>query len=70
MINPEGDHPKPSAGSFGTTILANDLLGDNVQRKKSMGLNEEYAKIVDVVIRYSIHYPMIKFTCKKVKNNK
>ncbi len=31
-----------------------------------MGFTEEYLKIVECVLRYGIHYPMIKFTCKKV----
>ena len=35
-----------------------------------MGPNEEYSRIVDVVSKYSIHYPMIKFTCKKVEDKK
>lgn len=35
-----------------------------------MGPNEEYNKIVDVVSRYSIHYPMIRFTCKRVEDKK
>tara|TARA_B110000285_G_C14888959_1_gene497603 strand:- start:29 stop:445 length:417 start_codon:yes stop_codon:yes gene_type:complete len=35
-----------------------------------MGANEEYQKIVDVVSKYSIHYPMIKFTCKRVEDKK
>lgn len=35
-----------------------------------MGANEEYNKIVDVVSRYSIHYPMIRFTCKRVEDKK
>ena len=35
-----------------------------------MGANDEYQKIVDVVSKYSIHYPMIKFTCKRVEDKK
>ena len=31
---------------------------------------EEYHKIVDTVSRYSVHYPMIKFTCKRVEDKK
>jgi DNA mismatch repair protein MLH1 len=35
-----------------------------------MSSTEEYQKIVDVVSRYSIHYPLIKFTCKRVEDKK
>lgn len=35
-----------------------------------MGHNEEYNKIVDVVSRYSIHFPMIRFTCKRLEDKK
>ena len=35
-----------------------------------MGANEEYHKIVDVVSKYAVHYPMIKFTCKRVEDKK
>ena len=35
-----------------------------------MGQNEEYSKIVEVVTKYSVHYPMIKFTCKRVEDKK
>jgi DNA mismatch repair ATPase MutL len=35
-----------------------------------MNANEEYMKIVDVVLKYSIHYPMIKFSCRKLEDKK
>jgi DNA mismatch repair ATPase MutL len=35
-----------------------------------MGLNEEYAKIVEVVTRYGVHYPMIRFSCRKQDDKK
>lgn len=47
-----------------------DLFYNSKQRKKGIGANEEYAKIVEVVARYSIHYPLVKFTCKKVEDKK
>ena len=42
------------------------MFFNNPQRKKSIGLNEEYAKIIEVVTRYAVHYPLIKFSCRKV----
>ena len=47
-----------------------DLFYNTKQRRKSLGSNEEYQKVVDVVARYSVHYPLIKFTCKKVEDKR
>jgi len=47
-----------------------DLFYNSKQRRKSLGSNEEYQKVVDVVARYSVHYPLIKFTCKKVEDKR
>lgn len=46
------------------------MFYNNAQRKKSIGLNEEYAKIVEVVTRYAINYPHIKFSCRKLDDKK
>ena len=46
------------------------MFFNNPQRKKSIGLNEEYAKIIEVVTRYAVHYPMIKFSCRKMDDKK
>ena len=71
MIEVEGESiPRPCAGHKGTIIQVRDLFYNQPQRKKSMSCNEEYSKIVDVVSRYSIHYPLIKFTCKRVEDKK
>lgn len=35
-----------------------------------MSAGEEYAKVVDVVARYSVHYPMLRFTCKRVEDKR
>lgn len=47
-----------------------DMFFNNPQRKKSIGLNEEYAKIIEVVTRYAVHYPLIKFSCRKMDDKK
>jgi len=66
MRNDNGEWPRPTAGQKGTVIQVRDLFHNNDKRKKTAGFNEEYVKVVDVVAKYSIHYPMINFTCKKV----
>lgn len=62
---PEGEL-EVCAALKGTTIQVRDLFYNTKQRQKALGANEEYNKIVEVVARYSIHYPLIKFTSKKV----
>lgn len=70
MIDEDGTGPKPIAGQEGTTIQVRDMFYNNLQRKKSIGLNEEYAKIVEVVTRYAVHYPLTKFSCRKMDDKK
>jgi DNA mismatch repair protein MLH1 len=64
------EEPKPIAGQQGTSIQVRDMFYNNLQRKKTMALNEEYSRIVEVVTRYAIHYPHIKFSCRKVDDKK
>ncbi len=70
MLDEDGTGPKPIAGQEGTTIQVRDMFYNNLQRKKSIGLNEEYAKIVEVVTRYAVHYPLTKFSCRKMDDKK
>jgi len=62
--------PQPCAAQRGTTLQVRDLFYNSKQRKRSLGANEEYQKVVDVVAKYSVHYPLIKFTCKKVEDKR
>ena len=70
MVRTAGENPKGCAAQKGTTLQVRDLFFNSKQRKKNIGANEEYQKIVDVVARYSVHYPLIKFTCKKVEDKR
>ena len=66
----EGPGPQACAAQKGTTLQVRDLFYNSKQRRKSLGSNEEYQKVVDVVARYSVHYPLIRFTCKKVEDKR
>ncbi|KAI3632828.1 hypothetical protein MIR68_008903 [Amoeboaphelidium protococcarum] len=64
--------PQPCAHSdpHGTVITVEDLFYSLPMRRKAFSntartYSEEHARIVDVVSKYAIHYPHIKFTCKK-----
>ncbi|KAI3649634.1 hypothetical protein MP228_005266 [Amoeboaphelidium protococcarum] len=64
--------PQPCAHSdpHGTVITVEDLFYSLPMRRKAFSntartYSEEHARIVEVVSKYAIHYPHIKFTCKK-----
>ena len=64
------DSIKPCAGNHGTQITVEDLFYNVPARKKALrNTNEEYHRILDVMQRYSIHYPHISFVCKKQGSN-
>lgn len=58
--------PKAIAGKPGTQITVEDLFYNVPTRRRAFrSASEEYAKILDVVGRYSIHCEGISFSCKK-----
>ncbi|KIK02865.1 hypothetical protein K443DRAFT_96092 [Laccaria amethystina LaAM-08-1] len=58
--------PKPCAGNDGTIINIEDLFYNTPTRLSSIrSTSEEYARILDVLTKYSVHNPKIAFLCKK-----
>lgn len=58
--------PKPCAGNDGTIINIEDLFYNTLTRLSSIrSTSEEYARILDVLTKYSVHNPKIAFLCKK-----
>lgn len=35
-----------------------------------MNTNDEYQKIVEVIARYAVHFPLIKFSCKNIEGKR
>lgn len=68
----EGDSPDPRAcaGVKGTVIAVEDLFYNVPSRRQALkNPHDEYAKIVEVVNRYSLRFPKVGFTCKKMGDN-
>ncbi|SCU81965.1 LADA_0C02124g1_1 [Lachancea dasiensis] len=58
--------PKPAAGKDGTVILVENLFYNIHSRLRTLkSPNEEFAKILDCVGRYSINAAHVGFSCKK-----
>jgi len=68
----EGDsaQPRACAGVKGTVITVEDLFYNVPSRRQALkNPSDEYAKIVEVVSRYSLRFPKVSFTCKKMGDN-
>eukprot|EP01031_Cornospumella_fuschlensis_P043075 gene43075-52643_t len=64
--------PKACAGNVGTTIMIEDLFYNNPTRKAALKNHaDEYARIVDVVRRYSVLYGArgVSFVCRKLSGS-
>ncbi|GAA5899640.1 hypothetical protein JCM8208_000614 [Rhodotorula glutinis] len=62
----EDSAPVPCAGNDGTVLAVEDLFYNTPQRLKALrSAADEYARILQVVIAYSIHNAGVALSCKK-----
>lgn len=60
----------PCAGNDGTVLTVEDLFYNTPQRLRSLkSATEEYARVVAVVMAYSIHNAGVAMSCRKAGNN-
>merc|ERR1740130_425308 len=58
--------PRPCAGTRGTTLVIEDMFYNNATRRGAMGKETvEHSKLLEVVQRYSVHFPKTGFSCRK-----
>ncbi|GJN93144.1 hypothetical protein Rhopal_006191-T1 [Rhodotorula paludigena] len=61
--------PIPCAGNDGTVLVVEDLFFNTPQRLKALrSASDEYARIVQVVLSYSIHNAGIGMSCRKASS--
>lgn len=62
----QSPEPKPCAGRPGTQITVEDLFYNIPNRRRAFrSASEEYAKVLDVVTKYSVHCSGVAFSIKK-----
>jgi len=61
---------RPCAGTRGTTLVVEDMFYNNPTRKQALGKETlEHAKVLEVVQRYAVHYPLVAFNCRKATSS-
>lgn len=64
-------NPKKCSGVKGTTFIVEDLFYNCPLRKKSLNSSkEEYRFIIDLLMKYSVRYPSVSFSCRRLENTK
>ncbi|KAH7100068.1 DNA binding protein [Auriculariales sp. MPI-PUGE-AT-0066] len=58
--------PKPTAGTDGTIITAENLFYNTPVRLAALrNKTDEYARLLDVMTKYAVHKPSVAFVCRK-----
>ncbi|GJD06082.1 DNA mismatch repair protein Mlh1 [Galdieria sulphuraria] len=64
-------NPKKCSGVKGTTFIVEDLFYNCPLRRRSLSNSkEEYRFIIDLLMKYSIRYPSVSFSCRRLENAK
>eukprot|EP00177_Eucheuma_denticulatum_P006761 GFKZ01012288.1.p1 GENE.GFKZ01012288.1~~GFKZ01012288.1.p1 ORF type:complete len:822 (-),score=129.80 GFKZ01012288.1:1981-4446(-) len=58
--------PVAAAGVAGTTVTLDSLFYNFPARKKPALASEYYRQIVDVLVRYSLRFPHVAFSCRRL----
>lgn len=61
--------PQPCAASSGTTVRVENLFSNCPTRRSALKPQEEWSRILDVVMRYSLAFPSVGFSCWKEAQN-
>ncbi|GJQ08760.1 hypothetical protein GpartN1_g551.t1 [Galdieria partita] len=64
-------NPKKCSGVKGTTFIVEDLFYNCPLRRRSLNNSkEEYRFIIDLLMKYSVRYPSVSFSCKRLESTK